>query len=57
MCTNATCVPAASMAARRFATLANVSRQNVHPKWRRKINSSGPRCCMSCSGAGSSMPW
>jgi hypothetical protein len=32
MCTNATCVPVASMAGFAAATSANASRQNAHPK-------------------------
>ena len=57
MCTNATCVPVASIADRVRATSAKASRQNVHPKCRRKIRSSGAWSDMLRAGSGSVMRW
>jgi hypothetical protein len=56
MCTNATCAPVASMAARSRATSASASRQNVHPKCLKKISRTGARSVMLPSGSGSVMP-
>lgn len=42
--TNANCVPAASISRRFCAISARASRQNVQPKWRRKITRTGEFC-------------